>query len=55
MLVIDSGKCIRCGLCLLLCPTDAIQEYQIANELCIQCGECRKNCSETAVDAVSQI
>lgn len=37
--------CVDCGLCIPVCPTDAIPEnYQIIREKCIGCGHCEAVC-----------
>lgn len=37
--------CVDCGLCIPVCPTDAIPEnYDIIREICIGCGNCEAVC-----------
>ena len=33
MLIVDSEKCIGCGTCVLVCPTDAIKLRDIARHI----------------------
>lgn len=51
---LDQGKCVGCGMCLLVCPhavfalnngTALIQE----RDACIECGACSVNCPVDAI------
>ena len=49
-----SEKCVGCGACKKVCPTDAIsgeskQEHLINQNKCIQCGNCFKVCKFGAI------
>lgn len=51
---IDRDKCIDCGACTSVCPTDALmlseEDTLVVNEeKCILCGNCLKACSVGAV------
>ena len=53
--IIDIEKCIDCGACVSLCPTDALQldekgllEYFL--EKCIGCGLCIDSCPRQAIE-----
>ena len=53
---IDQAVCVGCGMCVKVCPVDAIsgkpkESYDIDAELCISCGACADKCP---VDAISQ-
>lgn len=46
---IIAEKCKGCGLCVKVCPVDAISgqlksPYQIDEKLCIKCGNCKATC-----------
>ena len=50
-LVIDSTKCVYCGMCARKCPAHAItvsrkpdQEWRFERFRCILCGACVENC-----------
>ena len=51
--VIKLDKCTRCGLCLILCPTNAIKEKKDAYEVdlltCKGCGICANECYASAI------
>jgi electron transfer flavoprotein alpha subunit len=52
MLTIDKEKCTGCGLCVKVCPFDAmhlIDEKAEANEACTLCGACVKVCPVDAL------
>lgn len=50
----DDAKCIRCGLCVKLCPNRALNLDvngfpRTIDGKCRGCGECRKNCPSMAI------
>lgn len=52
--VIDEKKCIKCGLCVMSCPREAIaremgQVPKIDDTNCIGCGACKAKCSVAAI------
>jgi ferredoxin len=53
MIVIDEVRCTGCGVCLSLCPQEAIvleaAKAEIRPELCIGCGVCISACPERAI------
>lgn len=56
--VIDQQKCVKCGKCKMICPHDAVFEfdkYKIKKERCIGCMRCAKNCPKQAIEMVSQL
>lgn len=51
---IDTSKCIDCGACTGVCPTDALtlnseKKLAVNEEKCILCGNCLKACPRGAV------
>lgn len=51
---IDRGKCIDCGACTSVCPTDALTlnheaRLVLSEEKCVLCGNCLKACPVKAV------
>lgn len=50
----DSGSCSLCGFCAQICPTQALQIYEINNftelgfqsKLCVYCNKCEEICPE---------
>ncbi len=52
MYVIEKEKCLACGLCADVCPTEAISPigvYKINHDLCIECGLCEECCPSGAI------
>ncbi|MCK5832497.1 4Fe-4S binding protein [bacterium] len=51
--LLDSAKCISCGICARVCPTDAIKLIDgkpvIDSGKCILCGKCVKRCPTEAL------
>ena len=53
--VVDAEKCVDCGLCVDLCPTDAISvngKAEIDHEKCTGCGACVDECSQDAISLI---
>lgn len=52
--VIDNGLCARCGVCVGVCPVNAIsfdgERFPILNGRCTACGLCNKSCPGGDVD-----
>ena len=51
---VDEEKCTGCGVCLKICPQNAIsgkkkEVHSIDQELCIKCGLCRDSCKFEAI------
>jgi Fe-S-cluster-containing hydrogenase component 2 len=53
MITIDEARCTGCGVCLSLCPQEAIvleaDRAEIRQELCIGCGACISACAQGAI------
>ncbi len=53
MIVIDRLRCTGCGICLTVCPLDAVvleaERAEIKEELCNGCGACLSACPEGAI------
>jgi NADH-quinone oxidoreductase subunit F len=52
--VIDRGKCVGCGRCKAVCPSQAItgkkkKLHKITQKKCVKCGACFENCKFDAV------
>ena len=56
MITIDESRCTGCGVCLGLCPQEAIVleagRAETRQELCIGCGVCISACPERAIQDV---
>ena len=56
LIQVDQEKCIRCGLCVAICPTEFItmgnEGPQGTGENCIACGHCVAVCPWEALDNV---
>lgn len=55
--VMDKEKCIECGICLTICPVNAIkgtkeETYYIDYSYCKGCGVCAKECPKTAIEMI---
>ncbi len=50
---INSEECTACGLCLDVCPSEAIKEgedfYVIDSDACDDCGSCVDECPSEAI------
>ena len=56
--IIDSEKCVKCGVCKSVCPHDAIIEgeaYNVKKERCLGCTQCAKQCPNNAIEMVTQL
>ena len=46
-------RCIMCGTCWEICPTDSIKEfdwyYAIDEGTCVECGACVRVCPNAAI------
>ncbi|MBN1469893.1 MAG: 4Fe-4S binding protein [Fusobacteriaceae bacterium] len=52
MYKIDETSCIDCGVCMKICPKNAIEFTKFAHtitDICISCGLCAKNCPVKAI------
>ena len=50
----DSGKCVGCGMCTLVCPQavfclDNGKVRIVDRNHCMECGACAKNCPNDAI------
>lgn len=52
-MVVDSKKCVGCGICVENCPMGAIVisngHAEIDKTKCINCGACAANCPNQAI------
>jgi len=54
-LKLDGGKCIGCGMCLIVCPHAVLSltngKVEIVNrDACMECGACAQNCPVNALN-----
>ena len=53
--VVDAEKCVECGICVDVCPADAISvngKAEIDHEKCTGCGACVDECSQDAISLI---
>lgn len=52
-IIVDREKCIRCGLCVEICPEDILVMEEnvkvVYPEECCWCGACEIDCPEKAI------
>jgi len=54
-IIVDLDKCIECGACISLCPTDALhlnteEQLEFSYEKCIGCLLCLDSCPRYAIE-----
>ena len=53
MIALNKTKCVGCGKCLEVCPTEALywveKEIFVREELCRSCGACVEACPKGAI------
>lgn len=52
--VLDSSRCIGCGLCMAYCPVNSVvrtgeKQFEISYEYCKGCGICARECPKQAI------
>ncbi|MBO4521111.1 MAG: 4Fe-4S binding protein [Alphaproteobacteria bacterium] len=52
--VVDFQKCVGCGLCVKICPAQAVSvktgsDFSLSEEKCVSCGLCAESCPENAI------
>jgi len=50
--VVDETMCVECGICVDVCPADAISvngKAEIDTEKCTGCGACVDECAQGAI------
>ncbi len=55
MAFVITSECVKCGVCVDICPTSAIEEgdeQYVINSACIDCGRCLDVCPIDAIKGV---
>ncbi len=55
MALIITSECVKCGVCVDICPTSAIIESEaqyIITDACVDCGKCKEACP---IDAIKNV
>ncbi|MDP8203457.1 MAG: 4Fe-4S binding protein [Candidatus Tenebribacter mawsonii] len=55
MAYIITSECVKCGVCLDICPTSAIiesEEQFMITDACVDCGKCEEVCP---IDAIKNV
>ena len=52
--VMDTDKCVKCGMCLMYCPVNSIRRhedgsFEISYDYCKGCGICAHECKKGAI------
>ena len=53
MLVVNGDKCVGCGLCVSLCPRDALKAWGLCHVDVDKCNECLVCLDYCPVDALA--
>lgn len=57
-ILINHDKCIRCGTCIKICPTNALymgdNKLKINEDLCTYCEDCEGACIQEAIEIVGK-
>jgi len=54
---VDPEKCVRCGICVQICPHRALylqETVLVAVHVCNGCGECVDECPTEAIELVDR-
>jgi len=50
---VDEDKCVGCGLCVDVCPVEAItleaEKAKVDEDKCTECGQCVEECPNEAI------
>ena len=50
---VDEDKCVGCGLCVDVCPVEAItleaDKAKVDEDKCTECGQCVEECPNEAI------